>query len=72
MQKFIYLDNVGVNVVIFSNPKITKRDKDWLYSQIIQAIKKIRDSIFLVFSPIKLPVLMNYKRLYEPKLQLSL
>ena len=45
-----------------SDPQITKQDKDWLYPQMIQAFKKVAgDSIILVFSPIKLPVLMNYK-----------
>ena len=44
-----------------SDPQITKEDKDWLYPQMIQAIKKVANSIILVFSPIKLPVLMNYK-----------
>ena len=34
-----------------SDPQITKEDKDWLYPQMIKAIKKIRDSIILVFSP---------------------
>ena len=43
-----------------SGPQITK-DKDWLYPQMIQAIKKIRDSIILVFSPTTLPNLVNYR-----------
>ena len=43
-----------------SDPQITKQDKDWLYPQMIKAIKKIRDSIILVFSPTKLSNLMNY------------
>ena len=37
-----------------SDPQITKQDKDWLYPQMIQTIKKVKDSIILVFSPIKL------------------
>ena len=37
-----------------SDPQITKQDKDWLYPQIIKAIKTIRDSIILVFSSTKL------------------
>ncbi len=45
-----------------SDSQITKEDKDWLYPQMIQAIKKIAaDSIILVFSPIKLAGLINYK-----------
>jgi len=44
-----------------SDPQISKQDKDWLYPQMIQAIKKIRDSIILVFSPTKLSNLMNYR-----------
>ena len=43
-----------------SDPQISKQDKDWLYPQMIQAIKKINDSIILVFSPTKLSNLMNY------------
>ena len=44
-----------------SDPQISKEDKDWLYPQMIQAIKKFRDSIILVFSPTKLSNLMNYR-----------
>ena len=36
-----------------SDPQITKQDKDWLYPQMIQAIKKVKDSIIVVFSPTK-------------------
>jgi hypothetical protein len=44
-----------------SDSQITKEDKDWLYPQMIQAIKKkIKDSITLVFSPTKLSNLVNY------------
>jgi hypothetical protein len=43
-----------------SDPQITKQDKDWLYPQMIQAIKKIKDSIILVFSPTRLSELVNY------------
>ena len=40
--------------------QITKQNKDWLYPQMIQAIKKVKNSIILVFSPTNLPDLMNY------------
>ena len=43
-----------------SDPQITKQDKDWLYPQMIKAIKKVKDSIILVFSPTRLSNLMNY------------
>ena len=43
-----------------SDPQITKQDKDWLYPQMIQAIKKVKDSIILVFSPTILSNSMNY------------
>ena len=43
-----------------SDPQITKQDKDWLYPQMIQAIKKVKDSIIVVFSPTKLSNLINY------------
>ena len=34
-----------------SDAQITKEDKDWLYPQMIEAIKKVKDSIILIFSP---------------------
>ena len=43
-----------------SDTQITKQDKEWLYPQMIQAIKKVKDSIILVFSPTGLSNLMNY------------
>jgi hypothetical protein len=44
-----------------SDPQIAKEDKDWLYPQMIKAIKeKVIDSIILVFSPTNLSNLMNY------------
>ena len=43
-----------------SDPQITKQDKDWLYPQMIKAIKKVKDSIILVFSPTTLSNLVNY------------
>jgi len=44
-----------------SDPQISKQDKDWLYAQMIYAIKeKVKDSITLVFSPTKLSNLTNY------------
>ena len=43
-----------------SDPQISKQDKDWLYPQMIQAIKTIRESIILVFSPTTLANLVNY------------
>ena len=43
-----------------SDSQISKQDKDWLYPQMIQAIKQVKDSIILVFSPTNLPDLMNY------------
>jgi hypothetical protein len=44
-----------------SDQQITKEDKDWLYPQMVQAIKKAAaDSIILLFSPTKLSNLVNY------------
>ena len=43
-----------------SEPQIIKQDKDWLYPQMVQAIKKIKDSIILVFSPTNLSNSVNY------------
>jgi hypothetical protein len=39
--------------VNFSDSQINKEEKDWLYPQMIKAIKKVKDSIILVFSPTK-------------------
>ena len=39
---------------------IEKKEKDWLYHQMIEAVKKVTDSIILIFSPITLPNLVNY------------
>jgi hypothetical protein len=41
--------------------QISKEDKEWLYPQMIQAIKKVKDSIILVFSPTRLSNLVNYR-----------
>ena len=47
--------------LFLSDSQITKQDKDWLYPQMIKAIKKvIANSIILVFSPTNLSNLMNY------------
>ena len=43
-----------------SDPQITKQDKDWLYPQMIKAIKKVKDSIIGVFSSTTLSNLVNY------------
>ena len=43
-----------------SDQQISKQDKDWLYPQMIGAIKQVKDSIILVFSPTKLSELVNY------------
>jgi hypothetical protein len=37
-------------------PQITKQDKNWLYPQMIQALKKVGESIILVFSSTVLEV----------------
>ena len=42
-----------------SDSQISK-DKDWLYPQMIKAIKKVKDYIILVFSPTTLSNLVNY------------
>jgi hypothetical protein len=51
-----------------SDPQITKQDKDWLYPQMIQAIKKVKDFIILVFSPTTLSELVKlWINLGEPE-----
>jgi hypothetical protein len=47
---------------LHSDSQISKQDKDWLYPQMIKAITKIKDSIILVFWPIKLPGLIIINR----------
>ena len=44
-----------------SDPQISKQDKDWLYPQLLKAIKKVKDSIILVFSLTRLLNLVNYR-----------
>jgi hypothetical protein len=39
--------------------QISKEDKDWLYTQMVELIKKITDSIIIMFSPTDLPNLHN-------------
>jgi hypothetical protein len=36
-----YAENVAIDEITFSDSQISKEDKDWLYPQILQAIKKI-------------------------------
>jgi hypothetical protein len=56
------LDIIIVKTITFSDLQITKDDKDWLYPQMIKAIKKIAaDSIILVSSLTKLSNLVNYR-----------
>ena len=43
-----------------SDPQITKEDKDWLYPQMIQAIKKVKILLFLSFLLQNLSNLVNY------------
>jgi hypothetical protein len=46
---------------LHSDTQISREDKDWLYPQMIEAITTIKDAIILVFSPIKLSGLINFK-----------
>ena len=63
----IFIENilfrkVTIDEMTFSNHQITKEDKDWLYPQMIQAIKKnVANSIILLFSLTRLSNLMNYE-----------
>ena len=68
---YLYLDirlkllAIIIGHFFLSDPQITKQDKDWLYPQMIQAIKKVvANSIILVFSPTRLSNLMNYRTYY--------
>jgi hypothetical protein len=36
-----YVENVAIDEMTFSDLQISKGDKDWLYPQILYAIKKI-------------------------------
>ena len=42
-----------------NDQQIEQEEKDWLYPQMIKAIKKVTDSIIIMFSPITLPNLKN-------------
>jgi hypothetical protein len=44
-----------------SDPQITKEDKDWLYPQMIQAIKKVKDSIVPCIFSYKFANLLNHR-----------
>jgi hypothetical protein len=60
--KNILFRKVTIDEMTFSDSQISKEDKAWLYPQMIQSIKKVAaNSIILVFSPIKLAGLINYK-----------
>jgi hypothetical protein len=60
------LEKYKSNLVIITgdffltDPQIKKEDKDWLYPQMIKAIKKVANSIILVFCPTRLSNLVNY------------
>jgi hypothetical protein len=51
--------------LFLNDPQISKEEKDWLYPQMIEAIKRVTDSITIVFSSINLPNLMNYDYHYN-------
>jgi hypothetical protein len=40
--------------------QISQEDIDWLYLQMVKSIKKVTDSIIIMFSPITLPNFVNY------------
>ena len=44
-----------------SDSYFEKEEKDWLYPQMIESIKKVTNSIILLFSPINLPNFVNYQ-----------
>ncbi len=44
-----------------NDSQITKEDKDWLYPQMIEAVKKVTNSILLIFSPVTLRNVINYE-----------
>jgi hypothetical protein len=53
---------VNTDDFFLSDSQISKEDKDWLYPQMINAIKKvIANSIILIFSPTNLSNLVNYR-----------
>ena len=45
---------------LHSDQQISKVDKAWLYPQMIHAIKKVKDSTILIFSPTTVSNLVNY------------
>jgi len=69
IQKFDAKLIVITGDFFLNDSQISKEDKDWLYPQMIEAIKKVEDSIIIMFSTINLPTLkimtiyrkLNYK-----------
>ena len=61
LGKYKYKLVVITGDFFLSDSQIAKEDKDWLYPHLIQAIKKVKDSIILVFSPTNLSNLVNYR-----------
>jgi hypothetical protein len=62
LGKYKYKLVVITGDLFLSDSQIAKEDKDWLYPQMIQAIKKVvANSIILVFSPTNLSNLVNYR-----------
>ena len=49
LEKYISKLVVITGDFFLADPQITKEDKAWLYPQMIKAIKKVKDSIILVF-----------------------
>jgi hypothetical protein len=43
-----------------NDQQIEQEEKDWLYPQMVEAVKKVTDSIVILFSSINLPNLVNY------------
>ena len=43
-----------------NDPYIEKEEKDWLYPQMVEAVKKVTDFIVILFYSINLPNLVNY------------
>ena len=43
-----------------NDQQIEQEEKDWLYPQMVKAVKKVTDSIVILFSSINLPNLVNY------------
>jgi hypothetical protein len=60
IQKYISKMVIITGDFYLRDTQISQEDIDWLYLQMVKSIKKVTDSIIIMFSPIILPNFVNY------------